>query len=247
MKDLTIVYYTASRIAKKGADKVRQHLLETTKGEIPIISVSQEPLDFGKNICVGDIGQWKYNIWKQALIGTKEVKTKYVACCEDDTLYNYEHFTYRPIDGRFAYDCNIWFCDPTIFWRRPLIDGLKYVDGSPCPSYSNRSGMFGFISRTEDLIDALVPRFEEFPVRNENPRSASEPGFSDSRYYPKGAMKLEYFEGKKPLLVFRQENSLGKFRFKTFRGSYIDPSYQAKELEPFGEASAFLNDYWKLT
>ena len=47
--NITLLYYTASRIPEKFGENVRQHLLETAKGK-PIVSVSQKPLEFGDNI-----------------------------------------------------------------------------------------------------------------------------------------------------------------------------------------------------
>jgi len=53
MNDLTIVYYTANYINKWFADQTKKTLLEAISG-LPLISVSQKPMDFGENICVGD-------------------------------------------------------------------------------------------------------------------------------------------------------------------------------------------------
>ena len=50
--DVTILYLTANLEQPYFAENIRQNILKH-KGDIPIVSVSQEPLDFGKNICVG--------------------------------------------------------------------------------------------------------------------------------------------------------------------------------------------------
>lgn len=96
MNDLTLIYYTSNTNPEYFAGNVRNHLLQVTEGKIPIISVSQKPIDLGKNICAGEIGRSLYNLYRQVYTGALEAKTKYVALCEDDTLYNMEHFRHRP-------------------------------------------------------------------------------------------------------------------------------------------------------
>ena len=118
MNDLTLLYYTSNVLFDRCAVNVRKHLLKLVKNRYPIISVSQEPVEMGQNICVGKIGRTYYNCYKQILIGAKEVKTKYVACVEDDTLYSLEHFSYRPSGDNFSYNGNMWYAEYEKFWRK---------------------------------------------------------------------------------------------------------------------------------
>ena len=68
-KDLfTIIYYTSNKEDEAFEGKTRKKLLEVC-GDIPIISVSQKPIDFGKNICVGDVGACDANLYRQIQIG----------------------------------------------------------------------------------------------------------------------------------------------------------------------------------
>ena len=115
--DLTVIYYTANYLNNRFADRVREQLIRVI-GQTPLISVSHKPMDFGENICVGDIGRSVYNIYKQVLIGARAAKTKYVATAEDDVLYSPDHYLYKPEPGTFAYDVNKW----SIFtWYNPPI------------------------------------------------------------------------------------------------------------------------------
>jgi hypothetical protein len=84
------------------------------KGDVQVISVSQKPLDFGKNICVGEIEHCYESAFKQALIGCKEAKTDYVAMCESDCLYPVGYFDFIPKDLNtiYTYD-NVW-----LMWDR---------------------------------------------------------------------------------------------------------------------------------
>src|SRR3989338_1002059 len=105
MKDLTIIYLTASVIQESFAEYQMKILLEAA-GEYPIISLSRKPLNFGKNIL--QIGpKCLDTIYREMLRGAKVAETSYVAIAEDDTLYPKEHFTfYRPDKDTFAYNQN---------------------------------------------------------------------------------------------------------------------------------------------
>ena len=103
--DLTLLYYTSNRTNETFRDKILDQLQYACKA--PIVSVSQKPMTLGMNICVGEIGASLQNIYKQVLAGLREVKTEYVALCEDDCLYVPEHFAYRPKD-KIAYNLNRW-------------------------------------------------------------------------------------------------------------------------------------------
>jgi hypothetical protein len=82
------------------------------------------------------------------LRATRLVKTPYIAIAEDDTLYNEEHFSYRPKDNEFAYNMTHWslftWGDPTYHWR-------------------NRRGNYSMIAPTKLLLEALEERFEKWP------------------------------------------------------------------------------------
>lgn len=92
--DLSIVYYTSNWLETANPyflNNTKNQLLKAADG-LPIISVSHKPMDFGHNICVGDIGRSHLNIYRQILRGCQEAWTDYVAMAEDDILYSHEHF-----------------------------------------------------------------------------------------------------------------------------------------------------------
>ncbi|HJY98374.1 MAG TPA: hypothetical protein VJ227_01525 [Patescibacteria group bacterium] len=103
MKDLfTIVYYTSNRESPAFEEKIREKLLGVS-GDIPIISVSQKPIDFGKNICVGDVGACDANLFRQIQIGCEAAKTPFVISAEADTLYPPDYFQFVPRDENEYY------------------------------------------------------------------------------------------------------------------------------------------------
>lgn len=168
-RSLTILYYTANVIAKGIEYSV---LRSIRKSGYPIVSVSQIPMDLGKNIVVPK-ERSLVNIYRQVLIGAREAKTEYVALCEDDCLYVPEHFRYRP-KAPFGYNLNRW-C-------------LHLDVNEPVFSYRKRPVLSQCIAHRETLVKCLEERFRaEKPLENEM-------GISDG--YP-----YETFETKEPNMV----------------------------------------------
>lgn len=125
----TIVYYTSNCEDEAFEQKVRDRILKVSGG-LPIISVSQKPIDFGHNICVGKMEHNYQNAFKQALRGCQEAKTPYVVMTESDCLYPEKgYFDFIPTnpDVIYTYD-NVW-----LMWDR---EGRSrfYKHGTTCGS-----------------------------------------------------------------------------------------------------------------
>ena len=147
MKDLTIIYLTASKIPEAFAEYQRKVLLEAI-GDYPLISVSRKPLDFGKNI-VDDGEICASNVYKIMLQAAKEAETEFIAIAEDDSLYPKEHFTFfRPPADAFAYNQN----------RFSL-----FTWGIPTYSWRDRKANTTLIAPRKLLIEALEERFAKYP------------------------------------------------------------------------------------
>jgi len=109
----TIIYYTGNTEKESFESRVRENILKV-KGDIPLISVSQKPIGFGKNICVGEIGKSYDNAFKQVLIGCLVATTPFVMMTESDCLYPPGYFDLEPTDLEtiYTYD-NVW-----LIWNR---------------------------------------------------------------------------------------------------------------------------------
>src|SRR3989338_3705710 len=145
MIDLTIIYYTSNYLDDHNPyflANTKKQLLEAV-GNLPVISVSQKPIDLGTNICLGDIGRSHLNLYRQILIGAKAAKTKYVAMAEDDVLYSPEHFHYHvPEKDVFAYNMAKW----SLFtWTRPPLFSFR----------TKRKVVNSLIAKREMLVEAL--------------------------------------------------------------------------------------------
>lgn len=144
--DVTIIFLTANRVPKGWAQFQKEKLLEAA-GTSPIITISKDSLDWGKNILqtepYGDS-----NIYFQMLKGARMATTDYIAIAEDDVLYPREHFVYRPPINTFAYNLN----------RFNL-----FTWGKPTYSWKNRMGNFTLVAPRKLTIEALEERFKKYP------------------------------------------------------------------------------------
>lgn len=95
MTDSTIIYYTSNREHGGLEQRVRENILKVC-GDLPIISVSQQPIDFGQNICVGDVGTSGFNMFRQVQIALQAATTPFVISAEADCLYPPDYFQFIP-------------------------------------------------------------------------------------------------------------------------------------------------------
>jgi hypothetical protein len=211
MRDITILYYTANLISGHFSKQVRDYLLTSSMG-VPIISISQRPMDFGENICVGEIGANIFNLYKQILIGAKKAKTRFVACCEDDTLYIPEHFTFETPNDAFYYNINHWHLCTDVFY------------------YQGHRIMSQCVAPTDMLINSLELRFAKFPDLQSVTRGFGEPGRGE-RHIGLPEVKIDRFRTQTPSITFRHDQSLsGRRRIR-------DRYTKASALPHWGKAS----------
>ena len=237
VNNLTLLYYSANTIQESAAQKVRDNLIKVTENKYPIISITQKPINFGKNICVGEIGKSKYNEYKQILIGAREAKTKYIACAEDDALYAPEHFEYRPPADVFAYESNYWFAQirKDFYWRAEK---------------KKMTGMLGCIVEAKELIRVLGNRYELYPVYPTSPDTPyglqwGEPGFVDKCFGIKSSHIN--FWSKNPSVIFVHESAMGYKQLLGFRRRYGNPLEKdiRYNLEGYGNIKDLWKEYWE--
>src|SRR5512139_565464 len=164
----TILYLTDNMLEKEIADKCIEQLLKV-KGDNPIVSVSQKPMDLGKNVCVGEIGRNWLNLYKQQLEGLIHVHTEFVAIAEHDCLYTEEHFAWEPPDNEhFWYNENCWF----VQWHgsHPEMEGQ--YSRWPKPRYA----LSQLICPTDMLILSINDRLEMIDCGIRAMRKLGEPG-----------------------------------------------------------------------
>jgi hypothetical protein len=130
-----IVYFTDSRLEESLDNAVRAQIVKASNG-IPIISVTQKPLDFGKNICVGMKPRCYLSLYEQLLTGVKAAeKDSLIYLCEHDVFYNPTHFEYiPPRKNKIYYNLNryYWTLNAGFFLnaigKRALSQAVGYKD-----------------------------------------------------------------------------------------------------------------------
>lgn len=144
MKDpqSTVIYYTSNREPEGFEQKIKDKLLENI-GALPLISVSQKPINFGKNICVGDVGASNQNSHRQLQIGAMAATTPFVHIAEADTLYPKEYFQYLPptMDGIYRMPIYLLYLNRKT-WRR---DRFYRKDSSECSIVVGREYIINLI------------------------------------------------------------------------------------------------------
>jgi len=214
----TIIYYTANRENPEFEEKIRANILKQ-KGNLPIISVSQKPINFGKNICVGDVGASGFNMFRQVQMACEAAKTQFVISAEADCLYPPDYFTFIPPRDDMAYRNSNVFLLPyqkNYFFQK---------DGST----------FSQIIDREFYLKVLGKLFKNAPKW-----SIEEKNFPKERTRRSDIFmpdQKSYFETENPCLSFKTGNGM---RFNS-------PSYNVRfyELPYWGKATELIKKYAK--
>jgi hypothetical protein len=114
-----ILYYTSNQEKPEFEEKIRQTILQNSS--MPIVSVSHKPLDFGKNICVGDVGVSEFNMLRQILIGCEASDDEFVYSAEADCLYPPDYFKFLPPKEACYRNNNTYIIGQgrKCYWKKP--------------------------------------------------------------------------------------------------------------------------------
>jgi hypothetical protein len=185
--NVTILYYTSNTENQDFENKIRERL-KVSAGDIPIVSVSQKPIDLGTNICVGEVGCSYFNLFRQTLIGLDAIKTPFITTAEADCLYPKGYFEYIPkeLDRIYRYD-NVWILRKwrSWFFKKDWSGGAMVVG-------------------TEYYKSIINKAIKGFPMWT----TAKEPNFYV--YGKRGIEKWETFNGENAVINIKTMNGLGK-------------------------------------
>ena len=180
----TIIYYTSNHEDPIFEQKIIDDML-SKKGNLPVISVSQKPMDLGHNIGVGEVGQSYINEWRQIIMGAKQATTEYLIMAESDVLYAPEYFQFEPKDENiYRYD-NVW-----VMWSEDKIKNFHrkhYSEGCQ-------------IVKRDYFIDLLEDYLKDYPdwygesYKNRN------------RHAPYSKASYVFFHGKTPCVSIKTRN-----------------------------------------
>ncbi len=215
MNNLTILYYTSNKESPEFEKKIKDKLLSTC-GDIPIISVSQKPIDLGKNICVGDVGACDFNLFRQIQIGCQEAKTPYIISCEADCLYPPDYFQFIP-DGENYYRFKPLYI--LEMWGKGEYGGFLPKTTAP----------FAQITKREYWLSELEREFKDKPM-----------------WLPNGSKYLLYLfrkkdwkeiEFKNPIVSLKTGDGMRKH-------TQVDGISMVNEVRYFGNAEKLRKELW---
>jgi glycosyltransferase involved in cell wall biosynthesis len=247
--ELSILYYTDNSLDEKFAYMFRKKLMHAA-GNHSIISCSQKPIDFGVNVCIGEIGRSELSMYKQMLMSAQKAETRYVAFAEHDCIYTKEHFDFvPPEDDTFYYNVNSWWVNQK--------DGLFYRNNKV------RRAMQNLIANRELLIKALEERIafvEQGEKVLRGVEGSCEFGVKEERKYQSGRKgtqwKSDNFTTKLPNLDVRHGGNLsgrkkgvdetydhpGWGKYADITGSKIESKQEAKPMRDL-KTLRFRNGY----
>lgn len=222
--DLTIIYYTANVAPKRFTQIIRENIWEVAP-DVPIVSVSHQPLEFGENIVV-DLPRHHLSIYKQALMGARAAETEYIALCEDDVLYSAQHFEHRPQSGKFAYNLGHW----NIYtWQNEAMF-----------SWKGRRNLGQLICERELFIHAMEERFLRWPDDSKVDLGLwAEPGKYE-RQLDVSTQETEDFWTNPPNIAFSHETALAFANLGTRKRM---GELRATEIPHWGKASEIRRIY----
>jgi Glycosyl transferase family 2 len=189
-----LVYYTDNNPEPDILIACQKQILKCMEEwKYPIFSVSQKPIDFGKNF-VMDIGRSLLSMYRQILRGVTECQTDIIFLVEHDLLYHPSHFDYTPVrEDTFYYDRNRWNVD---------MEGKAVFYHNNCPSrlVAYRSLLIDYYKRVVDFVQS-----EGFKHNL---------GFSPPKGLPKELQvgRYEAYMAKEPCIDIRHERTFTRAR-----------------------------------
>lgn len=211
MSDVTAIYYTSNRETTNLESNVRAALNDQCQRHgVPLVSVSQKPLSgFGKNVCVGDVGQSGHNGFRQMQIAARESKTRFVCTAESDFVYPDEYFTFHPErDDTLYMLVPVWILyarshSPNAFYRK--------CHGSEGAMFASRRLI---IERVDQILSGHLWSESDTAKKNQFPSK----------------VRKEYVDIGVPIVTFKTDNQL-------HRKSGIDVDSKTKFLKSIGSAA----------
>jgi len=196
-----VVYYTDNRCEERIAQVVRNQIKKCCYG-IEIISVSQFPLDFGRNIVV----PWERSVltmFKQILAGLEASTANVVFLTEHDVIYHPSHFEFcPPKKDVYYYNENNWALDEKT---------------GQALFYKPRQQVSGLCAYKNLLIDHYRARVERVEREGFTRKMGYEPG----KPLPRGIdnFKREGYFSEYPNIDIKREGCLtpGRFKLRQYR------------------------------
>lgn len=215
-KSTSIIYLSSGSELPEFERKTRETLLKNCGG-LPIIAVTQLPVDLGENctnIVVGKVGSSGFNFCRQMQIGLQNATTKWVISAESDCIYPPDYFQFQPPEEGKVY-------------RNTHQYVLKYKQGF----FKKKSSTFAQVADRKFMLDRLNYIFSLKP----SPQWTTELYNFPKEYGVKFLESYEYFRTKNPCVSFKTGNGM---RLHT-----VTKDEELQEIRYWGKASDVAKEY----
>lgn len=221
-----IVYYTDNQCEERIATTVRKQLLTVCNGH-QIVSVSQYPIDFGKNF-VMPLDRSVLTMFKQILKGIEESDSDIIFLCEHDVLYHPSHFDFVPPEkDKFYYNMNFWM--------------VRTTDGQALTYHTWATSQL--CAYKELLLKHYTARVKKVEEEGFTRRMGFEPG---GHRPPRGVdnYRLADWKSEYPNIDFRHGKNVSGVRFDKKKFRTQPREWQmADEVLPWGKTKGRFGDF----
>lgn len=208
-----IVYYTDNQAEERFFIAGRK-ILESM--DLPIISVSQHPIDFGKNYAM-DLDRSNLSMFRQILTGLQKSDADIVYLCEHDVLYHESHFNLIPEkENIFYYNQNRWAVDTKTG------QAVHYL--TKCPSH--------LVAFKSTLIDYYTKRL----AMVEKDGFKSKVGYAPPRGIESNSWKVKTYMSEQPNVDLRHDKNLsgvGRFKKEDFSAEWARKGWKESDTVPY--------------
>ena len=214
-----IIYYTDNLLTERFLSIIRGQIKRACS-DIPIISVSQWPIAFGRNIVLSGIGRSNLSMFQQILAGIEASKADIVNFVEHDVIYHPSHFEFVPPDNKaFYYNRNVW--------------KVRYSDGQAV--YYQTSGLSLMVC----YRDIALEHYRERVRRQADGTLPRGTGFEPGHHVAPagiGTIPREYFTAEHPCIDIRHSNNKthkNRFDKASFTNANSIRDWQLADEVPF--------------
>lgn len=221
-KSATIIYCSSNMERPEFEERIRKNILEVCGG-LPIVSVTQKPIDFGHNICVGsDVGVSGFNFFRQCQLACAAAKTRFVISAEADCLYPPDYFQWLPERDDICYRNRNLYVMPqhrAYFWKKE--EGATHAQ----------------VVGRQFYLDRLTFLFEGCPQW-----SAEERNFPKERRKQEDVFRphmIDYYDTGNPVVQIKTSQSMRH---------YTNSDRQARhEISYWGTGESFRRTWYNLS
>src|SRR3990167_2661424 len=240
-----IVYYTDNQLDPKIMKMCQEQLMKVESSDLPIVSVSLQPIEFGMNYVL-PLERGYLTMSKQILKGLETLDTDVAFLCEHDVLYHPSHFDFTPEKKDvYYYNENSWMLRSedghALYYDHKSQSGLCAYRSALITYYKER------IRRIEELEKSAVNGIvkatsgNDIPLKEGIHRLGFEPG-THNRLEKIDDLKAEGGKSEHPNVDIKHEHNWtqNRWRLDQFRDKSVGKTWkEAEEIPGWGKGVDF--------